>query len=170
MKIFNSIEAESLLDELERTYSEILNYDEIVTRKKYDKSQSFNQKNWIWYTYIYIYIYNQSDISIKNVLRGSFDMSIVFWYNGNAEYALIVEFVSYPLYLNLSYLTLIDHEMGRQAKLFIISLLLPGWFRDCGWGRFTILCDWCVLVPIQVFIYDKFILRISSDSKSSWRW
>ena len=103
------------------------------------------------YIYIYIYIYNQSDISITNVLRGSFDMSIVFWYNGKAEYALIVKFISYPLYLNQSYLTLIDHEMGRQAKLFIISRLLPGWFRDCGRGRFTILCDWCVLVPIQVF-------------------
>ena len=43
--------------------------------------------------------------------------------------------------------------MGRQAKLFIISRLLPGWFQDCGRGRFTILCDWCVLVPIQVFFF-----------------
>ena len=53
-------------------------------------------------------------------------MSIVFLYDGKAKYALIVKFISYPLYLNLSYLTLIDHEMGRQAKLFIISRLLPG--------------------------------------------
>ena len=43
-----------------------------------------------------------------------------------AEYTLIVKFISYPLYINQSYLTLIDHEMDRQAKLFIISRLLPG--------------------------------------------
>ena len=57
---FTSIEVESLLDVRERTYSEILNYDEIVTRKKYDRSQSFNQKNWIWYIYISIwYLYKE---------------------------------------------------------------------------------------------------------------
>ena len=43
-RYFTSIEVESLLDVLERKYSEILNYDEIVTRKKYDQSQSFMRK------------------------------------------------------------------------------------------------------------------------------